>query len=534
MTLQRYTRSVDGTIPISALLYGDEDSYASQDGVGIYDGVQKSINHQNGTVYVTTHRLFYIDTTKPHSRSFALDLSSIVRTQYYAGLFTSSPKVTIYLTQETSEIMDSDETSESWLCEVCDFRNPPGSSPSGAKCALCGVPRSKAHSAAPIPPRAVSAPPSSAHLLSSSPPAPSAGRLKEVACPACTFLNHPALTECEICGTALTHAALPMKSAPSSRPGTPIPEGAGDENSMLRLSFRRGGDKALYAVLKRSLLGKAWQVRAKTIGQRTTSTNVERFGIDGLVRGVETSAQSAQLDMNDALKDLDALMVKAREMVRLAGELNERLTVVAGLNASSGGTEPDTATFIRSSLVQLGLQMTDVPVTLDMAHDEKRWYEQLARELAGVLQGTGGKNGIGMMRNRGIIPLDEVWGGWNRARGVALLTPSQFLQVLPHLPAYTHPAIAERTFHSSNLRVLHTPTYTPAAFAARLHGMLLISGSRTTLDIAQEENVPVGLVAEMVDEAEAQGVVCRDEAEHGEVSWWVNDFQGYVWDGQDT
>ena len=29
---------------------------------------------------------------------------------------------------------------------------------------------------------------------------------------------------------------------------------------MLRLSFRKGGDKALYGVLKRSLLGKAWQV----------------------------------------------------------------------------------------------------------------------------------------------------------------------------------------------------------------------------------------------------------------------------------
>ena len=122
--------------------------------------------------------------------------------------------------------------------------------------------------------------------------------------------------------------------------------------------------------------------------------------------------------MNDALKDLDGLMVKAREMVRLAGDLNERLTAVTKSNATSGKAEPDTATFIRSSLVQLGLQMTDVPVTLDMARDEKRWYEQLARELAGVLQGTGGKSGLGMMATRGIISLDEVWGGWNRARGV--------------------------------------------------------------------------------------------------------------------
>ena len=147
-----------------------------------------------------------------------------------------------------------------------------------------------------------------------------------------------------------------------------------------------------------------------------------RRRLDSLVRGVESSAQSAQLDMNDALKDLDALMVKAREMVRLAGELNDRLTAVTELNASSGEAEPETATFIRTSLAQLGLRMADVPVTLDMARDEKRWYDQLARELAAVLQGSGGKNGAGMMGDRGIIPLDEVWGGWNRARGVGETT----------------------------------------------------------------------------------------------------------------
>ena len=38
MVLQRYSRFVDGTIPVAALLYDDEENYASQDGVGIYDG----------------------------------------------------------------------------------------------------------------------------------------------------------------------------------------------------------------------------------------------------------------------------------------------------------------------------------------------------------------------------------------------------------------------------------------------------------------------------------------------------------------
>lgn len=63
--------------------------------------------------------------------------------------------------------------------------------------------------------------------------------------------------------------------------------------------------------------------------------------------------------------------------------------------------------------------MQNTPVTLDMIRDEKRWHEELARELSGVLQGTGGKGGAtGIMGERGIIGLDEVWGSWNRARGI--------------------------------------------------------------------------------------------------------------------
>jgi ESCRT-II complex subunit VPS36 len=119
-------------------------------------------------------------------------------------------------------------------------------------------------------------------------------------------------------------------------------------------------------------------------------------------------------------------MIKARDMVKLAEELNEKLTSATSTTAvdssSNSGTTtadstsstshelPEEATFIRSSLAQLGLQMTDVPVTNDMIKDEDKWVNELAKELAGVLKG--------MMKDRGIIALDEVWGGWNRARGV--------------------------------------------------------------------------------------------------------------------
>lgn len=146
--------------------------------------------------------------------------------------------------------------------------------------------------------------------------------------------------------------------------------------------------------------------------------------------------------MEDALQDLEALMVKAKDMVRLAEDLNERLTAVNAASSSSTTTplsttnssaavEPEEATFIRSSLSQLGLQMSNAPVTLDMISDERKWVEELARELAGVLQSGRGSVGSrhgswdatsdkegGMMKKRGIVGLDEIWGGWNRARGI--------------------------------------------------------------------------------------------------------------------
>lgn len=48
MALRRFTTSVDGSIPIPALLYDDEDLLASQDSVGIYDGYVLSLHSASG------------------------------------------------------------------------------------------------------------------------------------------------------------------------------------------------------------------------------------------------------------------------------------------------------------------------------------------------------------------------------------------------------------------------------------------------------------------------------------------------------
>ena len=104
-------------------------------------------------------------------------------------------------------------------------------------------------------------------------------RLSSIACPACTFLNHPSLKECEICGTTLqtsgssgsgvagTSDSLQVhfasKSAPSSRPASPEIADSDlldDRERYIRLSFRKGGDKSFYAALKTALQQKGWEV----------------------------------------------------------------------------------------------------------------------------------------------------------------------------------------------------------------------------------------------------------------------------------
>ena len=190
-----------------------------------------------------------------------MDLSLITQTEYYAGLFKSSPKVTCHLTGDPDPA-ERETEFDSWKCGVCAYRNPPGLSPAVARiCGLCGVPRT----AAPIAATSVL----SQHLSSSLPSSvlSSSASLTAtppndelIACPACTFLNHPSLRSCEICSTDLPQ--LKYKSAPSSRPITPGFDDI-DESSikMIKISFRKGGDKSFYAVLKRSLKSKAWEVR---------------------------------------------------------------------------------------------------------------------------------------------------------------------------------------------------------------------------------------------------------------------------------
>lgn len=229
---------------------------------------------------MSSHRLFFVNSHQPISHSFSLDLGHIMRTDYYAGLFMSSPKVTLYLDPTFVPPSGSQDgacdCSESWVCEVCNHRNPPGLSPAAARvCTLCGVPRSAL--SGPARPKAstlstsqpgstVSLPVALSTLSRPSSPPPPISESASIACTACTFLNHPSLRKCEVCSTPLPLApgicGINSKSAPASRPVSPLVEdnAADPVNPLIKLSFRKGGDKAFYTILRRALRARAWEV----------------------------------------------------------------------------------------------------------------------------------------------------------------------------------------------------------------------------------------------------------------------------------
>ncbi|KAL8278678.1 hypothetical protein RQP46_008970 [Phenoliferia psychrophenolica] len=434
---------------INAQLYPDEKILVVQDGVGLYDGKEKSPLHTNGRLHLTSHRLLYLDALAPHSSSLALPLALVRQTEFWAGFLKSSAKITLLLgeageavrgatsEEEASGVREFEDEQaaggeRSWVCRVCGMRNVRGGV--GGKCTLCGVARDPVGSAVPS---------------------------------------------------------------------------------------RKGGEKPFYAALKTALVDKAWEGDSGAAKARRK----EGVGIDAIMRGMDEEARSREGELDDAFKDLNALMAKAKEMITLARTMNERLS--SQPSQLSGGE----TTLVRASLVNLGLPAE--AVTPDMVRDEQQYHAELAKELKELLRR---KDGV---LKDGLAGLDEVWCVWNRARGVALVSPKDLQLTAPWLST-SAPRIFLRTFSKSGLTVLHTSRFTRSAFLARLLEQLDLrralaesfttafdveraSAERegiTTLEVAQTEGVALNFAKEMLEELEMQsGDVVRDEQGGEGVRW---------------
>jgi len=590
--MHRFQRLSTTASTLNAQLFEHERVLVDKEGVGLYDGKDKTVAFDNGRMYLTTHRLIYLDAAQPQRNSRYLDLPLVKQTEYWAGFLKSSAKITLVLgdspanvpdaagsshqlpqeaTIQTQSALYDDESlhpsSQTWACHVCGFRNLASS---GSKCGLCGVTRpndivQRTTSSR----KPASTPPGRPFINGSEPASGTATPTLDpavtgalISCPSCTFLNHPSMVRCEVCDSPLgTFASTRTPSRAStpvvtSRPGTPSTAGPptpalGSNGSssapptFVRLSFRRGGDKTFYAALKKALQAKEWDVDRKLRSRRPAASsqvsgdNLDQhrtttIGIDGILRTIDLDARDKEDDMQEALSDLEALMTRAKDMVSLAQSLNAKVIENKAGQSEDAASADQASTVVWQSLTSLGLQAP--AVTSEMVADDKEYHLQLAKELGSVLLGTGkGRNSVPVMQDgpKAMIGLDEIWCLWNRARGVALVSPKDLKQACEQLPLVTKPQIRLRTF-KSGLTVLHLPYFSEEAFASRIcstlapevsdngsEGDAVVPGV-STLDVARKEGLSVVLTERMLEllEQQRQSVIARDEGDTRQGTRW--------------
>ncbi|KAJ5632318.1 hypothetical protein N7490_008657 [Penicillium lividum] len=602
-----FFKSLDLTTALRPLLLPDETLLFVQDAVGLYEGKYKIPDYQDGHAYLTSHRVCYVATKDPRKYSVAIDLKEIDRAEYQAGFLKSSPKITIYPKPQKSKTDKSRSATSSpavpppsalypgsgkplsalptsiapqksplnpvnstWICPICSFSNPVPSNfdhttanatTNLPPCLACGIKppfttvlkaaiTAAANREPPIP-RSSSVPVGETKSQGTDhQPVPVAS--ESVSCSRCTFVNHPYLIECEMCGAPLA-ATVSLISDRGRRADSPAPffeqsrVPNTEVNESIKLSFRGGGEKSLYERLKNALIQRKWLLQnappvpppsqSTPSGPTTTASShmvespqpaaprVTAVGIAGLEqRGLEARMNN-QLVIGNAFEDLEALMASAKQIVALA----ETLARESGMSTSQGSAE--THAVLSESAAALGMVTTKDMLS---SGSDNLYLSELARNLAEYL--TDDRKGI-LQREGGIMSLIDLWAVFNRSRnGVELISPSDFQRAAELWEKLSLPVRLRR--FKSGLLVVQQYDWSDEKTVRQLQDWMeelrqvppeesvpwdwaVFGRAVTAQETAQRFKWSVGVAAEELEMAEDRGALCREEGVEG-LRFWSN------------
>ncbi|KAL3436369.1 EAP30/Vps36 family-domain-containing protein [Aspergillus tetrazonus] len=599
-----FFKALELTTALRPLLLPDETLLFVQDAVGLYDGKYKIANYQNGHAYLTSHRVCYVAVDEPRKYSVGIDIKDVDRAEYQAGFWKSSPKIIIYpkpvknaggprsssaspsrlplraqlsgaqspLSQTSAQNYTPPPPNllnATWVCPICSFSNPVPSNfdPSTATnstpippCLACGIkpPFTTVLKAAITAATSREAPPISPAVSQAEQECQSAGTGQanaangggSIMCPRCTFLNHPSLLDCEICGASLASANF-LRVSGQDRSDSPAPvfEDGNIRNSAItdhiKLSFREGGEKIFLERLKGALIQRKWLLyNAPPAPQRPSqSTPTSAPDQTGLSTGVDTQARSPgvgiaglerrglearknnELVIGNAFEDLEALMASAKQIVALA----ETLARESGM--ASGESSAETSAVLSESAAALGMITTK-----DMLGSSagNLYLSELSRNLAEYL--TDDRKGV-LQREGGIMSLIDLWAVFNRSRnGVELVSPSDFKRAAELWERLKLPVRLRR--FKSGLLVVQRYDWTDEKTLRQLQDWMAdlrripppdpvpwdwrhFGRPVTAQEAAQRFGWSVGVAAEELEMAEDKGVFCREEGIEG-LKFWSN------------
>ncbi|KAF9435843.1 hypothetical protein BGZ76_005391 [Entomortierella beljakovae] len=541
---------------------------ATQDQVGLYDGRQKAEDYPNGTVYLTSYRILYIDAKDPARKSIGLPLRLIHGIQHYGGFMSSSPKITLelYPRQDTANQPSQDsqtsssganpsglnasfsslsvKSEPSWVCTIC-YTNNQGSM---IKCAVCGVKKPAGSVETPTTPAAdpflleepIEIPAEENNST------PSMG----IACPACTFNNDPFMIQCEICGTELQDEnsrafmvhrqeqhqrsikQLPSTINPSNETASPAESATtkssggsrflagfyssgasspklGEDANSVKLSFRAGGNSTFQTLLKAAMAAKAWESKPKIqkvdISKSTTNSESASSSPAIKVGGISGIMRTAESNKKATDETLSQAFQDLQGLMDKAAEMVALAeTISSRLAKSNTMNNEETATF-KTYLLSMGIAS---PVTKDTAGAV--FHKELARELVEFISPI-------VQREGGTMSLMDVYCVFNRARGVELISPKD-LHTACQMFQELNLSLRMRKFESGLLVIQTLARYSDdevsTSIADRIQKLPPGAGL-SAIELASAIQISVALAQEQLLMTEARGLICRDESVEG-------------------
>lgn len=483
-----FLKQIDLTTALRPSYLPDEVLLFVQDSVGLYEGKYKLPYQQRGQVYLTSHRICYVDAQEPRKYSVALELRDVERYEFYAGFLKSSAKVTVFpkpakraslqsravaaaatfsqSTPNSDPLLRSPPSNPTpastatWVCTICSFPNPVPSNfdPTTATahtplppCLACGIKPALTH----VLKAAISnvSGRQSKHGLDnigsldslqiSSAPRNNVATDGGFQCPRCTFSNHPSLLSCEICGAPLISKDIPatMTRQPSrtESPGPTLKLGGvtGLENpESVKISFRNGGEKIFYERLKTAMTQRKWLLHeappVPTSGMMNGGDEAGSISRSDSASGRTKVAGIAGLEQMglDRRKNNERMIGSSFEDLEALMASAKEIVALAESFARQVGTGTDSATteanaLLAESASQLGLVTTkDIVGGRSGSGSESLYLSELSRNLAEFL--TDDARGV-LKKAGGIMSLVDLWAMFNRARGgVELVSPNDF------------------------------------------------------------------------------------------------------------
>ncbi|CAG8503745.1 14921_t:CDS:10 [Funneliformis caledonium] len=444
--MDRFVR-VELTSTLRPVLNEGETILAIQDNVGLYDGNEKAAGYMNGKVYLTSHRIVYVDSEQPNTNSIGVEIRFIKGREFYDLASVTSPPVS-----------SPSNTSDSSQQQI----KPTTTSPFNETQGDTGI-----------------------------------------ACPKCTFLNHPSMIICEICDADLGTVNLDGLKINEEILGSRV--GVKSKDDFIKLAFRNGGAGTFYDKMKQAMTMKEWENTVESFKSPADFDPV-RGGISGIMRNAEEHNKEQDEYLNQAFKDLESLKTITEKMVNLAQ------TIINGLNKESAESEAsaDEVSTFRANLFKLGISN---PVTKDEAGSI--YHKELARELAEFLENS-------LDKDNGMMSLTDIYCIFNRARGVALISPNDLYKACSLFERLSLPLRLRK--YESGLLVIHDDQ-----IAQRILECIQLKGSLSAIELASIEQKSVVLVNEQLQMVEAKGLICRDESIEG-IRYYDNLINNYVWE----